>query len=138
MKERLINVLKWLLITFGVLFLIQILIVIGFVLGLKGFWNNEFSYKNNYNKNLKEMKPIINYAENYKLKNGEYPEKIENVKIKPDLYFNYETSNNNECYTIKIKPKKADKKDLIKKYQHCSTSSENINSNTQSYIEYTD
>lgn len=134
MKQRLINVLKWILITFGVLFVLQALVVVGIILGIKGFNNADYTITKNTNKNLKQMQPIINFAENYRLKNGKYPKSIEGVKIKPDLYFKYETTNNDDCYSITTKNKKDN---LTRQYQHCATNNANSNSSTESYVEFT-
>ena len=82
MKERLLNVLKVFFIVLGVLFLLQILIGFGIVLGFVGFANVDFNYIEHDNKKLKQIKPIIKYVEDYKIQNGVYPEKIEGVKIK--------------------------------------------------------
>lgn len=133
MKQRLMNVLKWLLVAFGILFLIQLLIVIGVILGIKGFSNLDYSINKHSNKNLKPIQPIINYAQDYRLKHGKYPDTIEGIRIKPDLYFKYETSSNNACFSVTTKSKKDN---LTRQYQRCSINSDNSNSSSESYVEY--
>ena len=59
MKERLLNVLKIFFIVLGVLFLLQILIGFGIVLGFVGFANADFDYVKVDNKKLKNLQ-IVN------------------------------------------------------------------------------
>ena len=133
MKKRLLNVLKVFFIILGVLFLLQIIIGLGIVLGFIGFANYDFDYIKIDNKKLKQIQPIIKYVEDYKIQNGTYPEKIENVKVKKDLKYEYSTTNDKNCYTIK-----ADlKNNTIQEYQHCSIQSNSLNSKSESYAEYT-
>ncbi|MBR3605683.1 MAG: hypothetical protein IKL52_06615 [Candidatus Gastranaerophilales bacterium] len=132
MKERLLNVLKVFFIILGVLFLLQILIGFGIILGLVGFANADFSYIKVDNKKIKQIQPIIKYVEDYKIQNGAYPEKIEGVKVKKGLEYKYSTTKDKNCYTIK-----ADLKDgVIQEYQRCSIDTPNSNSNSESYMEY--
>lgn len=132
MKERLFNVLKWFLIALGVLFLIQMLIMTGVFIGIRNFTEPNITSASN-NKNLKDMQPIINYVENYMEKNNKYPQSIQNVKIKPDLYFKYEVNKDGNCYTITTNSKKDT---ISKQYQHCSIQDGNSKSSSESYIEF--
>ncbi len=132
MKERLLNVLKIFFIVLGVLFLLQILIGFGIVLGFVGFANADFDYVKVDNKKLKNLQPIIKYAEEYKTQNGVYPQKIENVKVKKGFEYEYSTTNDKNCYTIKANLKD----NLVQEYQHCSINSQNSSSKSESYVEY--
>ena len=143
MKEKLIKTLKIVLIIFGVLFLIQILLFILIMLGLFSFSSaktidlaNPKTFDIDFNdvkalKSPKEMEPIINYVEDYQLKNKKYPEKLENVKVKKDLDYKYEISKDANCYTITVQ-----EKNKTKNYQRCKSSSDNSNLTSQSYTEY--
>jgi len=143
MKEKLIKTLKIVLIIFGVLFLIQILLFILIMLGLFSLSSAktidlispkmfDFDFdKVQVQATPKEMQPIINYVEDYQIKNNKYPEKLENVKVKDNLDYKYEISKDANCYTITVK-----EKNKTKQYQHCKTSSDNSNSTSQSYVEY--
>ncbi len=134
MKERLLNVLKWLLIALGAIFLIQLLVVAGVIVGVKNFSETNFNFASATNKNLKDMQPLINYVENYKAKNDKYPERIQNVKIKPNLYYKYELNKDGNCYTITTNSKKDN---LTRQYQHCSTKEPNSKTSSESYVEFT-
>lgn len=134
MKERLINVIKWLLMILGGLFLLQLLVGFCVVMGLVGFANADLDFLNN-DKKLKPIEPIIKYVEDYKKVNGKYPETIEGVKLKRGLEYKYEITKDGNCYTVTIKSKK----DNIKKqYQYCSLDSEHSTSKSESYVEYSD
>ncbi len=140
MKERFLKVLKIFLMVLGGIFLIQLLLLIGAIAGIIGFAKADFNFMDldmDENKNLKPVMPIIEYVENYRKENGIYPKNIEKVKMKKNLnlYYNYETSDNDNCYTITIKSKN-DK--AIKKYQNCAVDSENSSSKSRSYVEYID
>ena len=130
MKAKLFNVLKWFFIILGVLFLSLIVLSFTFVAGIANISNIKAP---TFDTKLKEIMPIVEYVENYFEENNKYPDKIENVKIKKDITYKYETSNNNTCYTIKAKLKK---EKLTKEYQHCSINSKNGVSNSESYIEF--
>ena len=140
MKDRFLKVLKIFLMILGAIFLIQLLLLVGAIAGIVGFAKADFNFLDldiDENKNLKPVMPIIEYVENYRKENGIYPSNIKDVKMKknPNLYYNYETSNNDNCYTITIKSKN-DK--MIKKYQNCAVDDENSTSKSRSYIEYFD
>ena len=75
MKERFLNVIKWFFIVLGVLFLMQLLIVIGAFIGFSNFAKADINTFNNTNSKIKDIQPIINYVEDYRIKNGKYPEK---------------------------------------------------------------
>lgn len=132
MKSRLLNVLKVFFIILGVLFLLQVLIGLGIIFGFVGFANYDFNYIKVDNKKLKQIQPIIKYVEDYKIQNGKYPEKIENVKIKKDLKYEYSTTNDKNCYTIKATLKN----DIVQEYQRCSIDTTNSSSKSESYAEY--
>ncbi len=132
MKERLLNVLKVFFIILGVLFLLQIIIGLGIVLGFVGFANADFNYIKVDNKKLKQIQPIIKYLEDYKIQNGVYPDKIEGVKLKKGLEYNYSITKDKNCYTIKA----GLKDNIIQEYQRCSIDTTNSSSNSESYMEY--
>ena len=132
MKERLTNVIKWFLMILGGLFLIQLLIGFGVVLGLVGFANADLDFLNT-DKKLKPAEPIIKYVEDYRQKNGKYPDKVEGIKLKKHLEYKYETTKDGNCYTITIKSKKDN---LKKQYQYCMLDNENASSKSESYVEY--
>ena len=134
MKERLTNVIKWFLMILGGLFLIQLLIGLGVILGLVGFANADLDFLNT-DKKLKPIDPIIKYVEEYRAENGKYPDKIEGIKLKKDLEYKYETTKDGNCYTITIKSKKDN---LKKQYQYCMLDSENSSSKSESYVEYSE
>lgn len=136
MKEKVLKTVKIVLIIFGVLFLLQILFFIAIYVSAISFSNFnsiekfDFSSKQ-FSKKPKEMSSIINYVEDYQTKNNKYPENIEDVKIKKDLDYKYETTKDGNCYSITI-----NKKEKTKQYQHCKTSSNNSSSTSESYVEY--
>jgi len=141
MKEKLINIIKWLFIILGIVYLIQLLIAFSTFLAIK----NAFNYKNFNNttsfskeiKKPKEFAQIIDYANSYFEENNKFPETIENIesiKLKKDLDYKYETNKDSTCYTITIK---SQKNNIVKQYQACKNKDKNSNFNTQSYIEYT-
>ena len=134
MKERLTNVIKWFLMILGALFLIQILLVVGAILGVVGFANADLDFLNT-DKKLKPAEPIIKYVEDYRTKNGKYPDKLEGIKLKKGLEYKYETTKDGNCYTITIKSKD---ENLKKQYQYCMLDSENASSKSESYIEYSE
>lgn len=133
MKERLINIVKWFFIVLGVLFFVQLLLVLGAVIGLTNFAKADFGTAQNQSQKVKEIQPVINYAENYRTENGKYPEKIENVKVKKNLDYKYEISKDGNCYTVTTK---SEKNNLTQQYQHCTVNSENSASSSESYIEF--
>ena len=72
MKERFLNVLKWFFIVLGVLFFVQILLVLGVIIGFMGV--EKLNFEPDFNKSnlqgmqapkVKDFQPIINYAEKY-------------------------------------------------------------------------
>ena len=132
MKKRLTNVIKWLLMVLGALFLLQLILVFGAVLGITSFANADLNFINS-DKKLKPVEPIIKYVEDYRTQNGKYPDKIQGVKLKKNLEYKYETTKDGNCYTITIKSKKDN---LKKQYQYCSLDSENSSSKSESYVEY--
>lgn len=132
MKKRLTNVIKWLLMVLGALFLLQLILVFGAILGITSFANADLDFLNT-DKKLKPIDPIIKYVEDYRQKNGKYPENIEGIKLKKNLEYKYETTKDRNCYTITIKSKKDN---LKKQYQYCSLDSENSSSKSESYVEY--
>lgn len=134
MKERLLNVLKWLFIVMGVLFLFQLLIGFGLFLGIMGFVDDGFSFVN-MDKKVKPMQKAIKYIEDYRLQNGKYPSNLENAKLNKNVKYEYEATKDSNCYVLKVKSKK---ENLVKQYQRCYFESDGGMSNTQSYTEYTD
>ena len=134
MKERLINVIKWFFIILGVLFFLQLLIGYGIFLGVMGFMDNDVNLIN-YDKKIKPMQNVIKYIEDYRNQNGKYPENINEVKKKKNFEYEYEATNDLNCYMLKMKSKK---EHIVKQYQHCMFDSDGGMSNTKSYSEYTD
>lgn len=132
MKQRIINVLKLFLMVLGALFLLQLLVSFCIVLGLINFANADLDFINT-DKKVKPIQPIINYVEDYRAKNGKYPEKLENVKLKKGLDYKYEITKDGNCYTITVKSKKDN---LVKQYQYCSLGDKNSSSKSESYVEY--
>ncbi len=132
MNKRLINVIKWFLMILGGLFIIQLLLVFAVIYGFIGFSNADLNFINT-DKKIKPIEPIIKYVEDYRLKNGKYPEKIEGVKLKKDIDYKYDVSNNGNCYSIVINSKKDNSK---KHYQYCQLNSQNSSSKSESYVEY--
>ena len=134
MKERLTNVIKCFLMILGVLFLIQLILGIGAILGIVGFAHADLDFLNT-DKKLKPVQPIIKYVEDYRAQNGKYPEKVEGIKLKKNLEYKYETTKDGNCYTITIKSKKDN---LKKQYQYCMLDGENSSSKSESYVEYSE
>jgi len=134
MKERLTNVIKWFLMILGALFLLQLILGLGVILGFVGFANADLDFLNT-DKKLKPVEPIIKYVEDYRAQNGKYPDKVEGIKLKKDLEYKYETTKDGNCYTITIKSKKDN---LKKQYQYCSIDSKNASSKSESYVEYSE
>lgn len=132
MKERLAKVIKWFLMILGGLFLIQLLLVLAVINGFIAFSKADLNFINT-NKKIKPIEPIVKYVEDYRLKNGKYPEKIEGVKLKKDIDYKYDVSNNGNCYSIVINSKKDNSK---KHYQYCQLNSQNSSSKSESYVEY--
>ncbi len=132
MKEKIFEVIKWVLIALGIIFLIQILIIIGAFIGISRLSKMTFDIPN-ADKIQKELRPIVDYAESYRDKNGKYPQNIENVKIKKDIDYKYEASKDFTCYTITAKTKK---NSSTKQYQHCRQNSDNSQSSSESYVEF--
>ena len=133
MKQRFLNVLKWFFIILGILFLFQILITIGMFIGFNKFTKADLGVVSKSSKNISQIQPVIDYVENYKKENGKYPIKLENIKVKKGLNFKYETSNNQNCYSITFD---ISKEKVTRQYQYCAMSSDNSNSTSESYIEF--
>lgn len=132
MKERFLNVLKWFLIILGVLFLLQFLLIIGAIAGIVGFAN--FDFKTYESKtNIKPFENITKYLDKYQQENGKYPDDISSVKADKNYNFEYDTTSDNNCYTLTAKSKRSN---LVKKYNKCSIKSSNSTSTSQSYVEF--
>ena len=132
MKDRLINVLKWFFIAMGVLFFATILLFIAIVIFANTFKIESVPEIKQSKFNLKEMKKIVDYAENYKDKNGKYPEKVEDIKLNKNLEYKYTTSNDFDCYNIELKNTKSNS---TKQYQHCRIKKDGLSSNSESFSE---
>ncbi len=132
MKERFLTVLKWFFIALGVIFFIQILLVLGAFLGILAFSNTTFKMPENVN-TMKDIKPIINYVQDYQKDTGKYPKTVEGIKLKKDLVYKYEPSKDFNCYTITLKSKKDN---LTKQYQQCMVKTNNSKSTSESYVEF--
>ena len=133
MQERLIKVLKALLIAFGVVFLLQVIFLTLIFIGIFKFSDfrdfDKFDFKMpQVTTHPKEITPIIEQAEKYRLENGKYPEKLENVKTKKE--FKYEATKDGNCYTVTMEDK-----GKTKQYQECKLNSEGSSSISQNYIE---
>lgn len=133
MKERLLNIFKIIFIILGIIFFIILVLSFLATLGIAQLFsfNNNF-VGNNANK-LKEIQPIINYAQNYFDENKQYPKELGEIKIKKDIDYRYETNPDNTCYVIVIKPKKVNK---TQQYQRCTIKTNNANSISESYVEF--
>lgn len=129
MKERFLNVLKWFLIVLGVLFLIQLILIVGFVFGMFSIKNADISSFNTSKD--KEITSIVKYIDKYKQDNGAYPQDIKEAKLNKNYEYNYELSKDKNCYTISLKSKK---NSSTKQYQECSTKSDNSFSYSQVLI----
>ncbi|MBR2068271.1 MAG: hypothetical protein IJ877_00780 [Candidatus Gastranaerophilales bacterium] len=129
MKNRFLNFVKWFFIVLGVLFLFEMLILSGIFMGFNSIKETEFKPASNMAK-LKEIRPVIDYAEKYKTENNSYPKSVD-VKLKNGEY-TYETMNNSNCFKIIYK-----NKNVQKDYSKCSINTENSNSATESYSEIT-
>ncbi len=129
MKERFLNFLKWFFIVLGILFAIQLLLLSGIFIGFNSIKEPDLKIKTN-NANLKELQPIIDYAEKYRQENNKYPDSID-IKLKKGEY-KYSTKNNSNCYEIQFNYKNKEKN-----YGCCTMNSENSNSKSESYSEIT-
>ncbi len=132
MKERFLTVLKWFFIVLGVIFFIQILLVLGALLGILAFANTTFKMPENVNK-MKDIKPIIKYVQDYQKETGKYPKTVDGIKLKKGLVYQYEPSKDFNCYTITLK---SQKDNLTKQYQQCMVKTDNSNSSSESYVEF--
>jgi len=130
MKERVLNFLKWFFIVLGILFFIQLILLSGIFIGFSKIKEPDFKDIKVENANLKELQPIIDYAEKYRNENNKYPESVD-IKIKKGEY-KYSTSDNSNCYKIIFENKK-----IKKEYNCCTLNSENSNSRQESYSEVT-
>ncbi|MBQ8848346.1 MAG: hypothetical protein IJ003_05315 [Candidatus Gastranaerophilales bacterium] len=133
MKERLINVLKIIFIIFGVLFFVILLFSFMAFLGITKLADMNFNIVGNTKNKLKDIQPIISYVENYKEKNNVYPKELGEIKIKKNLEYKYEINKDANCYTITLKPKKAN---ITQQYQRCLVKTNNSNSTSESFIEF--
>ena len=135
MKDKLLKALKIILIIFGILYLAQILLFLLIMTGLFSIGSTktlDFDFnKVQSSTKPKEITPIINYVEDYQIKNNKYPEKLENVKTKKNLDYKYEISKDGNCYSIEL-----NEKNKVKQYQHCKTASDNSSATSESYVEY--
>ena len=127
MKERFLNVLKWFFIILGVLFLIQMLILSGIFIGFNTIKEADIKP---VDIKLKEIQPIVDYAENYRNEHKKYPDTVD-VKIKRGEY-KYETSNNAKCYEIEYTDKK-----VKKEYGCCRENNDYSNSKSESFSQTT-
>ena len=128
MKERALNFLKWFFIVLGVLFFIQLILLSGIFIGFNSIKEPNFKDIKVENTNLKELQPVIDYAEKIRAENNKYPENVD-IKLKKGEY-SYETSNNSNCFKVIYTNKKNEKT-----YECCTINSENSNSKSESYSE---
>lgn len=133
MKQRFLNVLKCFFIILGILFLFQILVAIGAFIGFNKIAKADFGIVSKSSKNISKIQPIIDYVEKYRNENGKYPLELKDIKIKKGLNYKYETSNNQGCYSITFDTAK---EKITRQYQHCAITSQNSNSTSESYIEF--
>ena len=127
MNKKFLNVVKWIFIILGVLFLLQIILFTFVIAGINSF----SKVKTTFDNKPKEMMPIINYALKFKKEHGMFPKGLEGVKLKKDLKYNYEITNDQNCFRIVVEDKKT-----VKQYQYCTVDTNNSNASSESYSEY--
>lgn len=89
---------KWVLISETLLFIIFL------CMGILILMISSYTYKKSTMKELEKFNSVILYLEDYKLKNGKYPEKIKNEKIYSNDFPNieYEIFENGKDYKLKV------------------------------------
>ncbi len=128
MNERFINLIKWIVIGVLTLCVINTLIITLVFLWTNGLLDSIFEPNKK-----KDIQPIINYIEGYRKINNVYPKKLSDIKLDKNLYVDYSTNNEGNCYSLSVKKKK---KSTVKKYDHCINDSNNSFSETKNYVEY--
>ena len=133
MQERLLKVVKIFFIVLGVMFLMIMFLTLALYFGSSNMLNAEpFNANLNIDKS-KSIQKIIDYTESYREQNGQYPEVLDGIKIDKNIEYSYKTSENNNCFKVDIKYKKANK---TQQYQRCLIKTSNTNSYSESYSEY--
>lgn len=127
MQERLRNVIKWFFIILGILFLIQMFILSGILIGFKTADKSSLSFGGN---TPKEMKEVVKYISEYRNEHSKFPDNLEGFKGKRGFDYSYKLSDKNNCYTVTITGK-----DSVKSYKYCIYTDKNENASTQSYSE---
>ena len=130
MKERFLNFLKWFFIILGVLFFIMLLLLSGIFIGFNSVKEPNFNDIKLENANLKEIQPVIDYAEKYRSENNKYPSEV-SIKLKKGEY-KYSVKNDSNCFEVEYNYKK-----IQKNYGCCKMNSENSNSKEESYSQIT-
>ena len=133
MQERLIRVIKIFFIVLGVMFLIIMFLTLALFFGSSKMLDNEsFNLNMNIGKS-KTAQKIVDFAESYREQQGQYPETLDGIKLDKNIEYSYKTSENNNCFKVDIKYKKANK---TQQYQRCLIKTSNTNSYSESYSEY--
>ncbi len=133
MKDRMLNFLKWFFIVLGILFLFQILILLGVFISFNSLTKINFKPIEIKQSNIqtKEIQPIIEYVENYRKENNKYPDSVD-IQIKKGEY-NYKTTENSNCYEINYQYK--NKKE---NFGACTMNSNNSSAISKVYSSYSE
>mgnify|MGYP001031299348 CR=1 FL=1 len=128
MNERFINLIKWIVIAVVALCIINTIVITAIVLWTNGFFDSLFEPNKK-----KDIQPIIDYIEGYRLKNKVYPKELIDIKLQDDSNVDYYVSKDSNCYTLNVKNKKHT---IKKQYKHCAIEGKNSFQETKNYIEY--
>lgn len=96
--KKILSFKKWVLIS-------EVLLFITFLfIGILYVHNNVDNYEEYIKNELENFNPVISYIEDYKLKNGKYPEKMNQVKIYSAEfpYLEYEAFDNGKDYMLRV------------------------------------
>ena len=137
MRERFLNVLKWAFIIMGILFFIQIIILVPFFMVFSPFPKMDDGMSINFKpseKGLKQIEPIINFLDDYQAKNNKYPDSIDkDIKANKNLNYTYEVSKDKNCYLITVNIKK---NSHVRQYKYCKYGNKGSMSSSESYVEF--
>jgi len=128
MRERFINILKYIFISFGVLFVLQILIATILAIQTVNIWKFE-----NKTISLSDSKPIIDKLNLQFEENKKFPQSLENFKTKKHITFEYKPNQDLSCYTLIVKNSK---KNTTQEINECKIYTNNGTSHSQSFKIY--
>ena len=128
MKERFITVLKYIFISFGILFVAQIIIATILTVQTANIWKFE-----NKTTNFADSKPIIEKLNAQFEENKKYPQNLNDFKTKKHITFEYKPNQDFSCYTLIVKNSK---RRTTQEINECRVHANNNTSHTQSFKIY--